>query len=232
MSTVAVIVSGGSGTRFGGDIPKQYRMVAGRPLLAWTVSRFEQASTIDQIVIVAAEEYLLYVNNQVVNPYRFQKVFKIVPGGKTRTESVWKGLASLPLATSYVAVHDAVRPLVKPSDINLTVVEAHNHRAALLGRPVTETIKRAREGMVMGTVDRENLYLAETPQVFQYDLLMSAYRKGIDSGRPATDDAALVEAYGFKVRLVPSTGPNPKLTTADDWSFITMMLEREAGVRI
>jgi len=227
MSTIALIVAGGAGDRFGGDIPKQYRLVAGRPLMSWTIARFEDAAAIDRIVIVAAEEYLLHVNNSVVNPYGFKKVLKIVPGGRTRGESVLRGIEAVPLATSYLAIHDAVRPLVRPSDIDLVVEEAKKNRAAVLGRPVSDTVKRARDGLILATLDRTNLFLAETPQVFQYDLVKEAYLAGKQSGLDATDDAALVEALGFMVKLVPSSGPNPKLTTPDDMEFIRMMLERE-----
>lgn len=229
MKTIALIVAGGSGERFGGDVPKQYRPVAGKPLLAWTISRFEQAETIDQIAIVAAEDYLLHVNNSVVNPYNFRKVLKIVPGGKTRAESVYKGIESLPISTSYVAIHDGVRALVSPADIDAVVREAQASRAAILGRPVSETVKRARGGMVLATVDRANLFMAETPQAFQYDLIKEAYLKGMGKQTDATDDAAMVEALGFLVKLVPSSGPNPKLTTEDELDFIRMMLERETG---
>ncbi len=228
MTTIALIVAGGSGERFGGDVPKQYQLLAGRPVMSWTIGRFEAAETIDQIVLVVGEDYLLHVNNTVVDPYDFLKVVKIVPGGASRTESVAKGLAALPQATSYVAIHDAVRPLVKPADIDAVVREAQQHRAAILGRPVAETVKRAREGMILATVDRTNLFIAETPQAFQYDLISEAHRKGAASGTKATDDAALVEAFGFMVRLVSSTGPNPKLTTSTDADFIKMMLERES----
>lgn len=229
MSIIAIIVAGGSGERFGGEIPKQYQLIAGRPLLSWTISRFEQAESIDRIVIVAAEDYLLHVNNTVINPYEFKKVFKIVPGGVSRAESVLKGLESLPLATSYVAIHDAVRPLVAPHDIDTVVKEAQKQRAAILGREVTDTVKRAREGMILATVDRSNLFLAETPQAFQYDLIKEAYVQGIESGLDATDDAAMVEALGFMVKLVPSSSANPKLTTPDDLAFINMMLEKEGN---
>ena len=227
MKTVALIVAGGSGERFGGAVPKQYQTIAGRPVLAWTISRFEAAAMIDQIVVVAAEEYLLHVNNAVVNPYGFAKVMKIVPGGASREESVKRGLESLPLSTSYVAVHDAVRPLVKPSDIDAVVREAQRHRAAILGRPATDTVKRVREGMIFATLDRANLYLAETPQVFQYDLLKEAHLQKGELISRATDDAALVEAMGFMVKLVVSTGPNPKLTGPEDFEFVRMVLERE-----
>lgn len=227
--TFAIIVAGGVGERFGGEIPKQYQLIAGKPLLAWTIERFEKAKTIDEIAVVTAEDYLLHVNNQIVNKFKFAKVSKIVPGGENRTESVYKGLESLPLSTGFVAVHDAVRPLVKTEDIDLVVAEAHKHRAAILGRPVAETVKRVRDDLILATVDRQNLFLAETPQVFQHDLLKEAYKKGMAANKPMTDDAAMVEAYGFKVKLVQSTAPNPKLTTQDDCDFIRIMLERESG---
>ncbi len=227
MNTVALIVAGGSGQRFGGDIPKQFEIFAGQPLLAWTISRFEKASTIDSIVIVCAEDFLLHVNNQIVNQFGFKKVFKIVPGGSSRTESVQKGLASLPISTGFVAIHDGARPLVKPSDIDLTVLEARNSRAAILGQPATDTIKRAKAGMIISTLDRKTLFMAQTPQVFQYDLIIEAYKKGMKSDSEITDDASLVEAYGFKVKAVTATGVNPKLTTPADDQFIRFMLDRE-----
>jgi 2-C-methyl-D-erythritol 4-phosphate cytidylyltransferase len=227
MKTVALIVAGGSGERFGGETPKQYRLVAGKPLLAWTIARFEQASSIDQIVIVAAEELLLYVNNQVVNPFGFAKVTKIVPGGATRGESVRRGIEALPISTSYVAIHDGVRPLVKPADIDAVVAEAKLHRAAILARPATDTVKRAKDGLIIATLDRRHLFLAETPQVFQYDLIKEAYHHAVQEGIEGTDDAVMVETMGFMVTLVASTGPNLKLTRPEDLEYITMVLERE-----
>ena len=232
METTALIVAGGEGLRFGGDIPKQYQLIAGRPLLSWTVSRFEAASTIDDIVIVCAEEYLLHVNNSVVNPYEFKKVSKIVPGGENRTESVSRGLKALPITTGYVAIHDAVRPMVTPSDIDLVVLEARNNRAAILGHPIADTLKRVREHMIIATVERANLFLAETPQVFQFDLIKEAYDKAAAEGRVSTDDASLLEAIGFMVKLIPSTGTNPKMTTTDDLEFIRYYFERESGERL
>jgi len=228
MSTIGLIVAGGSGERFGGDIPKQYRLVAGRPLLSWTLSRFERAASIDRVVIVAAEDFLLHVHKSIVEAYGFEKVFKIVPGGVTRTESVWRGLQALPLSTSYVAVHDGVRPLVKPGDIDRVMEEAQKQRAAILARPAADTVKRARENMVISTLDRANLFLAETPQAFQFDLLKEAYNTAVQTGQEFTDDAAVVEAIGFMVRLVISSAANPKLTTAEDLDYMEMILERES----
>lgn len=229
MKTIAVIVAGGGGQRFGGDVPKQYRLIAGRPLLSWTIDRFEKAVGIDQIVIVAAEDYLLHVNNSIVEPFGFKKVFKIAPGGETRAESVLKGILALPLSTSFVAIHDAARPLVKSADIDNVIEVAQKHRAAILGRPMADTVKRVREGMIIATIDRENLYRSETPQVFQYDLIKEAYQKALESETVPTDDASAVEALGFMVRMVEPTGPNPKVTVPEDLDLAARMLEGETG---
>ena len=132
MKTIALIVAGGSSVRFGGDVPKQYREAAGRPLLAWTISRFEAAARIDEIVLVVAEEYLLHAGEKVVDPYRFAKVTKVVAGGSDRQESVRKGLESLPISTGWVAIHDGARPLVRPEDIDRVVETAITDRAAML----------------------------------------------------------------------------------------------------
>lgn len=231
MTTCALIVAGGSASRFGGEIPKQYVEVCGRPLLSWTVSRFEQAKSIDRIVIVAAEAYLLYVGDRVVDPFGYDKVTKIVIGGDSRQESVLKGLQALPLSTSFVAIHDGARPLVSPTDIDNVVEVAKKERAAILAAVSTDTIKHVADGFIIDTKDRRTLYRAQTPQVFQFDLILDAHRdfsegkKGIDD---ATDDASLIERKGFKVRIVQPTAPNLKVTEKSDLILAKAILEREA----
>jgi 2-C-methyl-D-erythritol 4-phosphate cytidylyltransferase len=228
MKTTALIVAGGSSTRFGGDIPKQYRSVCGRPLLAWTVSRFEAAKSIDNVVIVAAEEYLLYISEKIVDQFAFAKVSKIVVGGETRAESVHKGLAALPISTGYVAIHDAARPLVAPADIDRVVQAAIKERAAIMAAPITDTVKRAQEGFILATLDRSRLYGAQTPQVFQYDLIMEAYRRAAGTDMSSfTDDASLVEALGFKVRVVEPTTYNLKVTKPEDLALVESLLKKE-----
>ncbi len=227
MKTVALIVAGGSSVRFGGEVPKQFREVAGRPLLSWTISRFEEASKIDQIVVVVAEEFLLHTSQRVVDPYGFPKVTKVVIGGAERQESVRKGLEALPLSTSLVAIHDGARPLTLPFDIDRTVELAATERAAMLAAPIPDTIKRVREGFVLATLDREGLYGAQTPQVFQYDLILAAHREAVDAVKPFTDDASMIEARGFKVRVVEPSGPNMKVTTRDDLKIVEALLAKE-----
>jgi len=227
MKTVALIVAGGSSVRFGGETPKQFREVAGRPLLSWTISRFEQASKVDQIFVVVAEEYLLHTGQRVIDPYGFPKVTKVVIGGAERQESVRRGLEALPISTSLVAIHDGARPLTRPSDIDRVVELAAKERAAMLASPITDAVKRVREGFVLASIDRGGLYGAQTPQVFQYDLILAAHREAADSEKPFADDSSVVEARGFKVCVVEPSGPNMKVTTRDDLKIVEALLAKE-----
>jgi 2-C-methyl-D-erythritol 4-phosphate cytidylyltransferase len=224
MKTVAVIVAAGKGERFGSDVPKQFRKIIGRPLLAWTLTRFEKAASIDEIALVVAEEYMLYVNEKIANEYRFSKLTRIIKGGTTRRESVYNGLKSLPISTGCVAIHDGARPLVGGDDIDRVVETAHKDRAAILARPISETVKRVESDFIISTLDRTKLYLAETPQVFQYDLILSAHEKTALSVN-ATDDAYLVESLGFKVKTVIPRRSNVKVTTEEDLKVAETLLE-------
>lgn len=230
MKITALIVAGGKGARFGGTVPKQFRNLRERPLLSWTIHQFERAPSITEIVLVVPVEYLLFANENVVNRYPFKKVSKVVVGGASREESVRKGLASLSFATDFVAIHDGARPLVNVADIEKVVAVAQKERAAILARPVSDTVKRVEGDFILSTLDRAKLFLAETPQVFQYDLIMSAHKKAPPE-RDATDDAYLVELLGFKVKTVVPTGLNLKITTEDDLAMAGHLLQmsNEAG---
>ncbi|RKX27135.1 MAG: 2-C-methyl-D-erythritol 4-phosphate cytidylyltransferase [Candidatus Zixiibacteriota bacterium] len=228
MKTWTIIVAAGESKRFGGSVPKQFRELCGRPLLSWTISRFEAAASIDQIAVVVASEQMLYTSEKVVDPYGFRKVVKVVNGGDTRRESVLRGLERLPISTSFVAIHDGARPATNPDDIDAVVHTAIEERAAILAAKATDTIKRAEQGFIFATLDRSSLYLAQTPQVFQYDLIIEAHRAAEKAGGVEfTDDASLIEARGFKVKIVEPTAPNPKVTTADDMELAAMLLGRE-----
>ena len=229
MKTAAIIVAAGSSDRFDGPVPKQFHEVSGRPLLAWTIGQFEAAASIDSILLVVAEEQLLFASEKVIDPFRYRKVTRIVPGGSSRQESVLNGLERLPVSTELVAIHDGARPLTDPADIDSVVAVAAEHGAAMLAAGVTDTIKRAREGYVLSTLDRRELFLAQTPQVFGYDLIIEAHRRAAADGLEVTDDAALIEAAGFKVRLVESRRPNLKVTSRDDMEIVAARLTGEAG---
>ncbi|MBK7141176.1 MAG: 2-C-methyl-D-erythritol 4-phosphate cytidylyltransferase [bacterium] len=224
MSTTALIVAAGQSTRFGGEIPKQFVTVCGRPLLAWTISRFEAASSIDKIIVVVSSDYLMFTGDNVIDPFRFEKVYKIVSGGETRQESVLLGLQSMPANTEFVAIHDGARPLVLPSDIDLTVEMAREHEAAMLATAVTDTVKRVEDSVVVATLDRRKLFLAQTPQVFRYETIIAAHQEHQTS---VTDDASLVEMRGVEVHVVPPHSSNLKVTTPDDLLMVEVLIEQE-----
>lgn len=226
MKTIALIVAAGNSVRFGGPVPKQFQEVAGRPLLAWTISRFEAASLIDEIVLVVADEQLIYTSEKIIDPYKFSKVTKIVPGGRSRQESVLNGLERLPLSTKLVAIHDGARALVAPGDIDAVVKVAAIDQAALLATPVADTVKRATDSFVMATIDRSDLFLAQTPQVFGYDLILKAHREAAENGLVVTDDAGLIEKGGFKVRIVEPKELNIKVTSREDLLIVETILSR------
>jgi len=225
MSVYAVIVAGGNSVRFGGDLPKQFKEICGRPMLAWTVEKFQKADSIDNIIIVAPEDSLVYVSENIIDPYDFDKVTKIVAGGKTRQESVYNGLQALPISTEFVAIHDGARPLVKTEDINRVIDVAERDNSAILAIPVADTLKRVVDTYIITTVNREQLFCAQTPQVFQYDLIIEAHKdlaKNADNS--LTDDAQLIESRGFKVKIVEPTGLNLKITTQQDMDVAEAIL--------
>jgi 2-C-methyl-D-erythritol 4-phosphate cytidylyltransferase len=222
MKTIALIVAAGKGLRFGGEVPKQFRNVHQRPLLSWTVQQFERAVSVDEIVVVVAEDFLLYTNEKIANVFNFSKLTKIIVGGETRVESVRRGLESLPISTSFVSIHDGARPVVDSDDVNRVIAAAQNERAAILARPIADTVKRVESGYIISTLDRSKLYQAETPQVFQYDLILEAHKNNNDM--KITDDAYLIERSGFKVRAVIPEKPNPKITTEDDLKLAEFLL--------
>lgn len=218
MKTVALIVAGGKSLRLGGEVPKQFRTVCGRPMLSWSVDSFERAASVQEIIVVVAEEYMLHTTQKVLDPYHFTKVKKVVTGGESRARSVLNGLRALPAATNFVAIHDGARPLITGKDIDRVVEVAIREKAAILATNAVDTVKRVRDCFIISTLERDALYMAQTPQVFQYDLIMQAHLDYADKGAAdgITDDASLVEKRGFKVKVVEPSSPNFKVTTADD----------------
>lgn len=211
--------------RFGGPVPKQFMPVNGRPLLTWTVERFDRAKLISEIILVVAEEQVIWVAEKVVFPYKFKKPVAITAGGATRQQSVVRGLEAAPVSTNLVAIHDGARPLTSPEDIDAVVELAGREKAAILAVRVPDTVKRVKDSYVLSTQDRNDLWLAQTPQVFDYDLIIEAHRRAARDGVAVTDDAALVEAGGFKVRVVEPKLANFKVTTREDLRAAEAMLK-------
>jgi 2-C-methyl-D-erythritol 4-phosphate cytidylyltransferase len=224
---VAIIVAAGRGTRAGGGgEPKQFRALAGVPLIIHTLRRFEACAAVSEIVLVAP----VVEATLRVAAYRQElgKLARIVEGGATRTESVWRGLESLQAGeVEIVAVHDGARPFVTPEEIERTMRAAGESGAAVLCAPVVDTIKVFEEGRVAQTLPRENLRRALTPQCFRYELLRRAHERARAGGVEATDDSALVEMLCAPavVALIDGDARNIKITRPEDFALAEILLK-------
>ncbi len=223
MKAVAVIVAGGKSLRFGGHTPKQFTKVGGRILLAWTIDKFERASSIESICLVVPTDAVDAIKREVAAE-KFRKVNAIVGGGDTRSQSVMAGLNALPEQSGLVAIHDGARPLVSPSDIDrvVSVAATGEGSAAILAVPASDAIKKTSGGVVRTTIERDELYYAQTPQVFELSVIRAAYQAR--GNRSFADDAALVEEHGVHVQVVEPTFPNIKVTRPEDLVLIENLL--------
>ena len=226
---VAIIPAGGRGSRMGGERPKQYLLLGGRPLLWHVLNCFEESSLVGGIVLVLRPEDMDYCRCQVLEPGGFRKIRAVVPGGRERCDSVGAGLQATGPEDEIVVVHDAVRPFVSQALLQRVIEAAVAHRAAIAGLPVRETIKQVEGGRIVQTPDREGLWSAQTPQAFHRDLLLEAHAC-MPPGVGATDDAVLVERLGCGVRMVEGDAANLKITTPEDLAWAEWsMSQRESG---
>lgn len=210
----------------GGALPKQLRQVAGRPLVVWAVARL-RAAGVDSFVVAAAAELL----DETVSALAGEGGVRVVAGGATRQASVALALeASLAGVGDWVVVHDGARPAVHPADVVATVVAAREGDGAVLGRPLTDTLKRVEGGRVMATLDRSQLFRAETPQVFRRELLEQALEQAAADRFVATDESSLVERLpGLRIAAVAARFPNPKVTFEADLARIESLLGATAA---
>jgi 2-C-methyl-D-erythritol 4-phosphate cytidylyltransferase len=223
----AIIVAGGSSQRMGFD--KLLALLGDKPVLAHTIDAFEETSSVDEIILVARGERIAEIQ-ALVRQNAFKKVRNVVAGGTDRQDSVRAGLDRLGSNASYVAVHDAARPLVAPEQIERVFALAREHGAAALAEPMTDTLKRAdKNHFVTASVPRENLYAMQTPQIFARDLLERAYAAVAASNLSITDEVSAVEHLGAKVMLVPNEEWNVKITYPRDLLLAQSVLSRRSG---
>jgi 2-C-methyl-D-erythritol 4-phosphate cytidylyltransferase len=223
---VAIIAAAGAGSRMAGDRPKQFLQLAGVPIIFHTLKPFEQCDSIQEIIVVlpAAESADFLA---LVQKYGVKKLSRVVPGGTTRAESVWRGLLAIRGATAeIIAVHDGVRPFVTAEEIDRTVAAARSHGAAILVAPAIDTIKEVNGGAVVKTLERRQLCHALTPQCFRYELLRRAYERADVQDPAITDDSSLVEQLGEPVTIVEGSSRNIKITTQRDLLIAEAFLKR------
>ncbi|MCG8605360.1 2-C-methyl-D-erythritol 4-phosphate cytidylyltransferase [bacterium] len=197
-------------------MPKQFQTVSGNPILYYALRAFENCAEIQDIVLVTATEWLTYVSQDIVDRFEFQKVHKLVSGGTQRQDSVFAGVKALDGGVDLVAIHDGVRPCISVEKIGETIRAAQKFGAAILAIRPRDSIKTGKQGFVAESLSRDRLWSVQTPQVFRYDLISQAHHQAASAGIYDTDDSALVERLGHRVRIVPGEEQNIKITVPLD----------------
>jgi len=220
----AIIVAAGNSRRMGFD--KLFATIAGRPVITHTIAAFQRTDSVSGIVVVAREDRHDEIRT-IVHEEKFEKVRSIIPGGKHRQDSVRAGLDHLDPVTRWVAVHDAARPLITPEQIERVFQQCANHGAAALAEPINDTLKRAdSQLLVSGSVDRDQLYAMQTPQIFERQLIEEAYRAVCAENIFVTDEVSAVERIGRKVVLVVNGDFNFKITYPRDLPLADFVLKQ------
>jgi 2-C-methyl-D-erythritol 4-phosphate cytidylyltransferase len=223
----AIIVAAGSSQRMGFD--KLFALLNDKPVVAHTLSAFESADCVDEIIVVGRSDRVTELK-ELVRQSGFRKVVQVIAGGEQRQDSVRRGLDLVGAGVKYVAVHDAARPLITAEQIARVLSAAREHGAAALVEPVTDTLKRADEkGLVTGGVPRDGLFAMQTPQIFERELIRAAYKTVAEKNLTVTDEVSAVEYHGGKVVLVPNDDWNVKITYPRDLLLAQSAISRRSG---
>ena len=228
----AIIVAAGKGIRMNNTVRKQYLLLAGRPILSHTLSAFDACNLINNILLVVPEQDFEFCHKDILSPLKLQKKVRLVSGGTERQNSVYNGLLSID-AGSMVVIHDGVRPFINSKQLAACINGAKEHGACILGIPAYDTVKSINSsGYIDKTLERNTIWLAQTPQAFKYDLIMKAHENAKQEGFTGTDDAMLVERLGINVRIIRGNRYNIKITTAEDLLLAKAILRAGLAGRI
>jgi 2-C-methyl-D-erythritol 4-phosphate cytidylyltransferase len=201
----------------GGSVPKQFLALGGQPLILHSLRVFQASSVIEEVILAVPLNEMDYCLKEIVAKHRFTKVTKVVPGGHERQDSVRHALEAVHDDVDVVLVHDAVRPFLTEHMVEEVVKAARAKGAAIIALPMKDTVKQVgADHVIERTVDRQSLWLAQTPQAFRRDWLLAAHRKAHAEGIRATDDAYLIEWAGHPVSVVEGSGENIKVTRPED----------------
>jgi 2-C-methyl-D-erythritol 4-phosphate cytidylyltransferase len=220
----AVIVAAGQGTRMGLGRDKLFFEVAGRPVVAHTWQRFNDAPCIDEIIMVGRDG-MQAAFAELAQQFKLTKPYRFVIGGTERQDSVWNGLEALSVTAEIVAIQDGARPCTTEELIAASIAAARESGAAVAAQPVTDTIKETADGKTIArNVDRSKLWSVQTPQTFRVEVIRRALREVRTRQLHVTDDTAACELIGQPVRLVTSAAPNPKVTLPADLPYVALLL--------
>ncbi len=213
----AVIVAGGSGSRMKAAVRKQYLNLGGVPIVAHTLLAFDRHPDLDRIVLVVPEDDLKRCRADVLAPLSLAHDVQLVAGGRRRQDSVFKGLRAVGVPDGTVMIHDGVRPFVRVSLMNACLAGVKDTGGCIPAIPATDTLKQVNaDGVIVGTLNRQQVCLAQTPQTFSLDLIRGAHQLAAQRGFTATDDASIAEFAGERVTVVPGDPDNIKITTSAD----------------
>ena len=229
----AILPAAGLGTRMGADTPKQFLSLDGVPVLLFTLRRLAACPAITDFVISTRAEEVDSLAASISSE-NFGRPVRVVRGGDTRQDSVANALTEIPTEADLILVHDAVRPLVTLSQIERVIAEADACDAAILGIPAMDTVKEVKRAslpndvaLITGTIPRERVVLAQTPQVFRASLLLEAFARARQDGVTASDEAGLIERLGRDVHVVVGSERNLKITRPGDMELAEFYLRQE-----
>jgi len=230
MKATVLVPAAGMGRRMGGALSKQYLNLAGRPILTHTLSLFERHPLIEHIYPIVPPHEISFCQQQIIAPFEFTKVRRIIPGGEQRQDSVRYGLRALAedgldQDERVILIHDGVRPLFNPGLIEELLRAVNKHGACVVGVPAKDTIKEVVSGMICGTPERKRLWQAQTPQGFLFELINGAFCQAEVDGFAGTDDASLLERMGQPVAILQGDYRNIKVTTPEDLVIANALLD-------
>ena len=222
----AIIVAAGQGIRMKGTMRKQYLDLSGRPVLAHSIMTFDSCSLVDEILLVIPKEDVEYCQNKILSLLDLNNQINLECGGDKRQDSVYNGLKATTKNTETVVIHDGVRPFIQPEDLKQCILVSKKYGACILGTPASDTLKRAdKSNIIETTLSRENIWLAQTPQAFKYDLILKAHETARRDGYVGTDDASLVERMGEDVKIINGGKFNIKITKKEDLPIAKAMFD-------
>jgi 2-C-methyl-D-erythritol 4-phosphate cytidylyltransferase len=215
-----------------GTSRKQFMLLEGSPILLHTIRKFALTPAVSEIVVALRPDDIEWVR-ELLRAENFGELVRLVEGGDSRQESVEHALATLDATTELVAVHDAVRPFIEHSILEKVFAEAEETGAAIVGIVPVDTVKQVHRNKIRQTIPRERLILAQTPQVFRFDLLKSAFAKAREDGFAGTDESSLVERLDqVEVSVVPGSDRNLKITKPSDMDLARLFLSEEMTARV
>jgi len=224
MKVIAIIPSGGRGTRMGESLPKQYHLINGRELISYTINVFQKCDLIDEIIIPAQKDYFLLLD-EIKHKNHFTKLKNIVEGGTERQNSVYNALQSAEANDDdIIVIHDAARPLLSVSTLEEAVKSAIIFDSILVSLAARDTLVKG-DLEVHSYIDRTGVFYAQTPQVFRYRIIKDALEKAMAEDFYGTDESMLVVRAGYKVKIIEGSILNFKITTRDDLDLFTSLIK-------